>query len=73
MSEELRKQLTDILSGLMLADHLGDVGEYLTDLAKLLGIELDGWFGEWTNSDMKKLGCQEMKISQIALIKGEQK
>lgn len=56
MSEELRKQLTDILSGLMLDDHLGDVGEYLNELAGLLDIELDGWFGEWTDSDLVKVG-----------------
>lgn len=56
MNEELRKQLTDILSGLMLADNLGDVGEYLNELAGLLDIELDGWFGEWTDSDLVKVG-----------------
>ena len=56
MNEELRAKLIEILAGLMLSEHLGDVGRELLDLATLLDIELDGWYGEWSDADMAQVG-----------------
>lgn len=56
MNEELRKQLIDLLAGLMFAEHMGDVGKEIISLSAILDIELEGWFDDWTDEDVAKVG-----------------